>query len=108
MKVEWQQIIEGWRNHIIPPKDLKGLIQDVYEERLKICEECPKFSENAKKEDYSTIRKDIHCTSCGCPLKAKLKSLSSKCPLDNWQPITSEEERFKIDNEIKQDETKKL
>lgn len=98
-----REIIEGWRNHLIPPKDLKEVIKKVSEERLEICSTCPKQSENAKADGYKTIRIDLHCTACGCPLASKTKSLSSKCPLGKWEAITTDEERFEIERQINEE-----
>ena len=38
------------------------------------------------------------CNKCGCPLQQKSKSLQSKCPIDKWQALATQE----IDYEIKQ------
>jgi hypothetical protein len=91
-----KQIFEGWRNHIHPPEYLKEKIEEVSSERMAICRECPFNSINS---GYSGIRKDEHCTKCGCTLAAKTKCLSCKCPIDNWgAEITPEEEKI-IDDE---------
>lgn len=91
MKINFAEILEGWRNDLFPPKQLKEIIFQTSEERRKICEECPAHSKHHK-----TIRKDVHCTACGCPLVKKTKCLSCECPLKKWVAITSEEEEDKI------------
>lgn len=92
-----KHILEGWRNDLIPPENLKDVIKEVSNERLDICRECPMYSENRKKDpNFSTLRTDIHCTNCGCPLKKKTKSLASKCPLDKWQAYVTSEEQEKL------------
>jgi hypothetical protein len=101
-------IVEGWRNHLIPPEELKSLIEAVSAERLGICSQCPYQSENAKKHGYTTYRADVHCTVCKCPLITKTKSLSSECPNKFWDAITTNEEKLKIEQEIQQHETDKL
>lgn len=91
------KLIEGWRNHILPPDRLKGIIERASYERMEVCNECPFHSKN-----FNTIRGDEHCTSCGCSLLPKTKCLSCKCPEDKWQEIVSseeEEELIKKENE---------
>ena|SRR5688572_14288229 len=94
--MEFAQILEGWRNKLLPPKDLKELIEKVYQERIEICRGCPFFSENRKKEGYKTKRPDEHCTNCGCTSAAKNRCLSCECPLEGeekkWYAITTQEE----------------
>jgi uncharacterized paraquat-inducible protein A len=88
------QIYEGWRNNLVPPKELKGLIKKTSEERMKICENCHYHSDNRK--DYSSIRLDKHCTNCGCTLSAKTKCLSCSCPINNWTAVLTQEQEEEI------------
>lgn len=81
--MSWTNIIIGWRNHIIPPEELKEVIKQVAEERLAICEECPMHSKYLK----NTIRPDAHCTICSCTLVIKTKVLSEQCPQGKWKSI---------------------
>jgi len=74
---KFNQIIEGWRNTVVPPKDLKKLINYASKMRLDKCEGCSYHSKNHKSN-----RPDAHCTNCGCTLIAKTKCLSCKCPLE--------------------------
>ena len=94
MKINIEQIIEGWRNEFFPKKTRKSLIAAVSRERMAICNECPHNS-----KFHKTWRRDIHCTICGCTLRAKTKCLSSDCPLvpAKWVSVLTEEEeeRFK-------------
>ena len=94
-------IIEGWRNKLIPSSHLKDLIEEVHQERMNICRECPFFSENRKKHGYKTIRADEHCTDCGCTLAPKARCLSCECPKKFWFPVTTQEEHEKIKSELK-------
>ena len=48
------QIYEGWRNNLLPPKELKKTIKDTSKERLTICEGCEYHSANRK--NYKTIQ----------------------------------------------------
>jgi hypothetical protein len=68
------QIMEGWRNHLVPAEELKDIIDVTMKERKKICLQCPFHSSN-----MNTIRPDDHCTLCGCPDISKLKCLSCVC-----------------------------
>jgi hypothetical protein len=88
------EIYEGWRNHISPPKALEEIIKKTSDARLEICATCPEHSSN--KEGYSTIRMDEHCTDCGCTLSAKTKCLSCRCPLEEpkWLPVVSREKEI--------------
>lgn len=74
-----KQIIEGWRNHVLPAKHTKEYLDLVSKARLSICEQCEHHSKN-----HNTMRPDAHCTHCGCTLAAKTKCLSCKCPIDKW------------------------
>ena len=89
------QIYEGWRNNLLPPKELKETIKTTSEERLAICEACDYHSKNRK--NYKTVRPDDHCTNCGCTLAAKTKCLSCSCPINKWVALVTpdQEEEMK-------------
>jgi hypothetical protein len=80
------KIYEGWKNHLIPDKDQVALIDEVSKARLAVCNECELQSSTRK--GYKTLRPDVHCTDCGCPLAAKTKSLTSECPKLKWLAVT--------------------
>jgi len=86
------QIIEGWRNRLFPKEELKDIIAQTTEERMKICDNCPKHS----KFHSTPLRPDAHCTECECTLLAKLACLSCRCPLGKWEAIITEQEQNKI------------
>jgi len=73
------QIIEGWKNHLLPQEKEKAFIEHVSLERLSICNECEHHSKN-----HISMRIDAHCTECGCTLSAKTKCLTCECPLKKW------------------------
>jgi len=75
------QIIEGWKNHLLPEERKKAFIEHVSLSRMAICNECEHVSTKHK-----TIRPDIHCTDCGCTLSAKTKCLTCECPFKKWLP----------------------
>jgi hypothetical protein len=76
------QIIEGWKNHLLPEENEKTFLQQVSQERLAICNACDEHSSN--KKDYKSLRPDAHCAECGCTLSAKTKCLTCECPLKKW------------------------
>lgn len=76
---------------------------------MEICKGCPLFSENKKKEGWSTVRLDEHCTDCGCTLSAKARCLSCQCPKEKWLAVVTHEENEQIKKQIdgKQDDVNK-
>ena len=101
--MNFKHIIEGWRNHLVPAKEMKEPIEKVSEERLAICATCPWQSDNFKAEGKTLLRPDLHCTNCGCTLIAKTKSLASKCPIGKWEAYVTDVERYEIEQQIKND-----
>jgi hypothetical protein len=67
-----KKIIEGYSNWL---KNILGISEeDVESIAKKRLEEC-----------YTCIhRKNDRCDLCGCNLKAKSRSTSSKCPIEKW------------------------
>jgi hypothetical protein len=86
---------------MVPPKDLKELINNTAKERINICLDCPYHSKYHK-----TLRPDAHCTHCGCTLAAKTKCLSCACPIDRWMAIATDEQDDQINNIIDGKETR--
>jgi len=78
------QIIEGWKNHLLPEERKRAFIEHVSSTRLATCNECEEHSSN--KKEYKSLRLDAHCTNCGCTLAAKTKCLTCECPLKKWLP----------------------
>ena len=93
--MEWKQILEGWRNHLFPPSELKKLIRQTQEDRLNICLNCPFNSTKGRINMFSK------CNDCGCPLKQKTACLHCKCPQDKWLPIAEKEQSEAINEYIK-------
>jgi len=81
------QIIEGWKNHLLPEERTKAFIEHVSNQRMAICNECEHVSTK-----HNTIRPDVHCTNCGCTLAAKTKCLTCECPLKKWLPESMPDE----------------
>lgn len=88
-----KQIFEGWRNHLLPRKELELMIEQISQERIGICNECEYISTK-----HTSLRPDVHCTDCGCTLSAKTKCLSCKCPKNKWTAVLSEEQQNIIDD----------
>jgi hypothetical protein len=78
------QIIEGWKNHLLPEERKRAFLEHVSSTRLATCNECEEHSSN--KKEYKSLRLDAHCTNCGCTLAAKTKCLTCECPLKKWLP----------------------
>jgi len=95
MKINFREIYEGWRNHLVPPEHLKQKINEVSKERLEICRACAFHSSNF----HTPFRPDEHCTDCGCPLRAKTKCLSCGCDQHQWEAVITEEEEESLNNE---------
>jgi len=75
------QVIEGWKNHLLPEEKQKAFIEYVSNQRMTICNACEYVSTKHK-----TIRPDVHCIECGCTLSAKTKCLTCECPFKKWLP----------------------
>jgi hypothetical protein len=74
------EMLEGWKNNLLPKEEMKTLIEAVHSERIAICEACEFHSKN-----HLSIRPDVHCTNCGCTLAAKTRCLSCSCPINKWE-----------------------
>ncbi len=104
--MQLSKIYEGWRNKLVPPAYLKNVIDTTVEKRMGVCKECPHYSENAKTEGYNTVRRDIHCTNCGCTLSAKTACLSCECPLKKWEASLSYEQQQELEKQWKKTKEK--
>lgn len=91
MRINFAEIFEGWRNHLVPPEHLKEHIAQVSSERLEICATCPYNSKNTPMNGWLTDLYE-HCTECGCPLTVKSKCLSCGCGYGKWLPVLTEDE----------------
>lgn len=82
-------IVEGWKRVGIPTKESELL----YGSRFKHCQSCPKNSNGEYLERHPITAKigkyvGAICTSCGCPLSAKLRSKNESCPEGKWNAET--------------------
>jgi hypothetical protein len=76
------EILEGINNSIFK----KEHIEQIAEERIKICEQCPSgFYGN---DGCIVIGTHPCCNQklggCGCSLSLKTRSMSSSCPMNHW------------------------
>lgn len=85
-----QQVYEGWRNKLVPPEELKEIINSTVVERMAICEGCPNHSKNKP-----TLRPDVHCLACGCTLSAKVACLTCECPINEWAAVLTNDDELK-------------
>ena len=92
LKLIWQnrkQILEGITNTVIRDE----MVEEIARLRYSICDECP-----SKGTDCAVAGTAPCCNECGCSLTFKTRSLSSDCPLQKWDAITSVEEEDELDN----------
>lgn len=81
------QIFEGIANSIFRTEH----IDEISEERLKICRTCDGFDTIGT--GCAVRGTQPCCNKCGCSLKLKTRALSSRCPIGKWgEEITAEEE----------------
>ena len=95
MKLNFRQIFEGWRNHLVPPENLKEQILEVSKQRLAICRGCEWHSSRHN----NPLRPDEHCADCGCPLRAKTKCLSCGCDKGMWDAVLTEDEEEELNEQ---------
>jgi hypothetical protein len=86
MGLNFREIREGWKNHIMPSEEEKAHIKEVSDYRLSICQLCEFNSTPNKIKTFS------RCKQCGCPLIQKSKALSSSCPINKWHGETDSKE----------------
>lgn len=72
------EIAEGWMNVIFRKHEIERISQT----RMNICNTCEHHS-----KFHDTIRIDVHCTKCGCPLVSKTRSTQSECPIGKWLAV---------------------
>lgn len=99
------QILEGWKNKVIPPSELKDVIEQASKERMDICKDCPLITDssigkvcnsklyvNPITDETSKFPKEGYYRGCGCVLTAKTSCLSCSCPANKWESINVKEE----------------
>lgn len=89
-------ILEGWRNELIPPKELKEAIEKLSDHRLSFCMQCEHNSTPGEMNRWTS-----RCTQCGCFLKAKSKSVDEYCPIGKWKAVGTLQDDEEIQKAIK-------
>lgn len=69
MEEQLQEIVDGWKNLIIP----NPTTEELGKQRMSICLRCDIYSKLSKR-----------CKACGCFMPAGVRSLQKKCPLGKW------------------------
>ena len=102
------QIYEGWKNKLLPKKELKAVIEKISKERMEICKTCSLYNE--KGDDGCTVnglgpccnkkKKENGVSGCGCTLSAKTRCMGCSCPLEKWKGVIPREEQEKLENEL--------
>jgi hypothetical protein len=87
-----RKIYEGWKNHLLPSKELKEAILSTHKSRMSVCTPCEFNSVNR----MSSLRMDEHCSVCGCTLVALTKCLSCYCEKRKWKAVLTMEEEDTI------------
>ena len=91
-------ILEGIKNKIFK----KEHIEVIAKERLSVCESCPLFDTTGDK--CLVPGTEPCCSSCGCSMDLKLRSLGSECPEGKWDAVLSHEENYLLNEQLKKDE----
>lgn len=86
MKIEWRKLLEGVNNSIF----IKEEVEKVAAARIAVCNECPRYSPNAKAAGEDITRKDAHCLECKCNMYLKTRAMSAFCPLHKWEALTDD------------------
>jgi hypothetical protein len=68
-------------------KNLGRVSEEISEERLSICRECPEF-----------IKATSQCKECGCIMNLKTKLPNASCPLGKWNTVSINSINFKEEN----------
>lgn len=89
--MEITEIIKGHINEALNAN------QDLSEERIKICKQCPLYIKksygevcnnelflNKETGDVSVYPKNGYYRGCGCRLKAKTTLITAHCPVGKW------------------------
>lgn len=91
-----KEILDGIKNSVF----VKESVENIAAERYNICKSCP---QNSKNSDNTYLRPDEFCTECECNLYLKVRSMHTKCPMDKWPSLATEDESELIDKAIEND-----
>lgn len=82
MKIDWRGLAEGIRNKVIPPTELRALVEQTHEERMSICNDC---------EFLRATVSGPRCGKCGCFLNLKTRCLKCECPIQKWLAVAEDD-----------------
>ena len=88
------KIAEGIKNRIFKQEH----IEEIYAERKKVCDGCPKQDKEGSK-CYAPGTQPC-CSVCGCSLQLLLRSMSSECEEGKWNAILTEDEEDELNKNI--------
>ena len=91
---ERNKIMEGIKNNMFK----KEHVEQVAIHRNAICNTCPYIDLSGDK--CAVFGTQPCCSSCGCSLKFKTRSLSSSCPKGYWDAVVTQEEEDMIHKSI--------
>ena len=80
MKQQIKEIAEGWKNTFL----LASHVEIMAAKRIAICLEEDGDEPHCRFYNEKGSILGAKCESCGCPLKMKTRSESSKCPEKKW------------------------
>ena len=91
------KILEGIKNNIFK----QDHIEAESKLRFDICNSCS-FLDT---EGFKCLMPGTQpcCSSCGCSLELKTRSLSSECPQGKWPALMTEEEEDLLNQQIEED-----
>jgi hypothetical protein len=81
-----KKILEGIKNYLWNNHD----VEVIAAHRNSICMTCDKI--DIKGDSCLAPGSQPCCSSCGCSLQFKTRSLSSACPHSKWDAVMTEEE----------------
>lgn len=84
------QILEGIKNSVFKNEH----VEEIALKRDEICQACPMIDREGSKCVMPGTQPC--CGVCGCSLQFLQRSLSSKCEMDKWSAVLSEEEADKL------------
>lgn len=92
------KILEGIKNNTFK----KDHIEAIATSREKICVNCSFYDDIGTQ--CAVPKTQPCCSDCGCSLEFKLRSLSSECPKEFWNAVTTEEAEEMIVKQINKKE----
>tara|TARA_B100000768_G_C10935090_1_gene231266 strand:+ start:162 stop:476 length:315 start_codon:yes stop_codon:yes gene_type:complete len=87
-------ILEGIKNRIFTKED----VEEIAKIRGNICEQCSKFDMIG--HSCAVPGTAPCCSSCGCILNLKVRSMSASCPDGKWAAFISKEDEDKFKDSL--------